>query len=150
MEVDGPSKAEVTRGEADLDLETLANAYRGELPVVLMATRRADHRREALGRTRATRLIQIAKVHPPFAVPALHLALEHIPKATLDVPLYEATFLEYRQAQGTSSSTAPASYNLDRAWIDKSRKEAKSGLDKLEVELKGYTTNLIKESIRVS
>lgn len=39
---------------------------------------------------------------------------------------------------------------VDRPWVEKTRREAQSGIDKLEVELKGYTTNLIKESIRVS
>lgn len=30
---------------------------------------------------------------------------------------------------------------VDRAWVDRTRREAHSGVDKLEVELKGYTTN---------
>lgn len=38
---------------------------------------------------------------------------------------------------------------FDRTWVEKSKKEAAVGLDRLETELKGYTTNLIKESIRV-
>jgi hypothetical protein len=38
---------------------------------------------------------------------------------------------------------------VDREWIEKARREAQNGQDKLEVELKGYLTNLIKESIRV-
>jgi len=38
---------------------------------------------------------------------------------------------------------------LDRNWLELAKKEAQSGKDKLEVELRGYVTNLIKESIRV-
>ncbi|KPV76676.1 uncharacterized protein RHOBADRAFT_13174, partial [Rhodotorula graminis WP1] len=38
---------------------------------------------------------------------------------------------------------------IDRAWLDNAKKEAQTGVDKLEIELKGYMTNLIKESIRM-
>ena len=37
----------------------------------------------------------------------------------------------------------------DVAWIDKVQKQTKVETDKLEMELKGYKNNLIKESIRV-
>ena len=38
----------------------------------------------------------------------------------------------------------------DLAWIDTVKKQNKVETDKLEMELKGYKNNLIKESIRVS
>lgn len=38
---------------------------------------------------------------------------------------------------------------MDHKWCEKTNKETRMGVDRLEVELKGYTTNLIKESIRV-
>ena len=110
------------------------------------------------------RLLFIAKRSAPLVLPALTLALETIQSATLDVPLYEATFAQYQDAlaefaKGTvKDPLAIQSYeaikhkslSLDRPWIDKTTKEAKLGREKLEVELKGYTNNLIKESIRVS
>ena len=39
--------------------------------------------------------------------------------------------------------------NPDLHWIDTVKKENKVKTDKLEMELKGYKNNLIKESIRV-
>ena len=38
---------------------------------------------------------------------------------------------------------------LDIAWVDRTTKEVKLETDRLELELKGYKNNLIKESIRV-
>ena len=44
-------------------------------------------------------------------------------------------------------SDADAKPDLD--WIDRTKKQVKSATDKMELELKGYKNNLIKESIRV-
>ena len=38
---------------------------------------------------------------------------------------------------------------LDLDWIDRMKKHVKGATDKMELELKGYKNNLIKESIRV-
>lgn len=38
----------------------------------------------------------------------------------------------------------------DRAWVDEVRREEKQEMTKTDVELRGYMSNLIKESIRVS
>ena len=38
---------------------------------------------------------------------------------------------------------------LDILWVDRTTKEVKLETDRLELELKGYKNNLIKESIRV-
>ena len=38
---------------------------------------------------------------------------------------------------------------MDNAWVDRVKKQVKSETDKMELELKGYKNNLIKESIRV-
>lgn len=86
-----------------------------------------------------------------------------IKESTLDVSLYEQAFHFYRQtvsaieAGENTSPLAVAWYEsvkgkevgLDRVWMETARKEGQSTMDKLEVELKGYSTNLIKESIRV-
>lgn len=40
--------------------------------------------------------------------------------------------------------------NPDLGWIDRMTKQTKGETDRLELELKGYKNNLIKESIRVS
>lgn len=38
----------------------------------------------------------------------------------------------------------------DMAWVKRVRKEEKKEITKTDVELRGYMSNLIKESIRVS
>lgn len=38
----------------------------------------------------------------------------------------------------------------DAKWMEVTGRETRSSMQRLEVELKGYMTNLIKESIRVS
>ncbi|CEQ42214.1 SPOSA6832_03998, partial [Sporobolomyces salmonicolor] len=115
------------------------------------------------GRSKVNRLLFVANSSPSLAGPALTLALAAIKEATLDVPLYENTFHMYRQhisaiesgdeqdptAVAWHGSVKGNEVSLDREWIDKAKREAQSGLDKLEVELKGYMTNLIKESIRM-
>lgn len=116
------------------------------------------------GRNKVTRLLFIAQSAPALAGPALTLALAEIQRSTLDVVLYEEAFHMYRQTMSAlesgenTSPVAAAWYEsvkgkqvpLDRAWIEHARKEGQSTMDKLEVELKGYSTNLIKESIRVN
>ncbi|GAA6044144.1 hypothetical protein JCM8097_002795 [Rhodosporidiobolus ruineniae] len=115
------------------------------------------------GRGKITRLLFIAHSSPSLAGPALTLALDAIKHLTLDVRLYEDTFHAYKrhiQAVETGEEQDPAArawyaqvrdsqQTVDRNWVDSARKEAQSGQQKLEVELKGYMTNLIKESIRM-
>ncbi|GAA5952955.1 hypothetical protein JCM21900_001529 [Sporobolomyces salmonicolor] len=138
-----PTRRVVVPDSSPYDLEQLAGSWEG--------------------RSKINRLLFVAHSSPSLAGPALTLALAAIKEATLDVPLYENTFHMYRQHISAIESgdeqdpTAVAWYgsvkgnavSLDRDWIDKAKREAQSGLDKLEVELKGYMTNLIKESIRM-
>jgi COP9 signalosome complex subunit 1 len=108
-------------------------------------------------------LLFVAHSSPSLAGPALSLALSAIKQVTLDTQLYQDVFHLYRQHIGAIESgseqdpTAVAWYNsvkgneisLDRTWLEQAKKDAQSGKEKLEVELRGYTTNMIKESIRV-
>lgn len=118
------------------------------------------------GRTKITRLLFIASNAPALRGAALTLALQSIVASTLDVALYEATFDAYNKflfecSSGQMMNQAAMQWYeamklegkemmIDRKWIETATREARSGQDRLEVELKGYTTNLIKESIRVS
>lgn len=109
-------------------------------------------------------LSHIARHSRGLQGPALVLALETVKQATLDVNLYESLFQSYRQLINTIESgecTSPRALEwyaghkptelvVDRDWLDKARRDAQLIGEKLEVELRGYTTNLIKESIRVS
>ncbi|SCV71204.1 BQ2448_2792 [Microbotryum intermedium] len=119
------------------------------------------------GRTKIIHLLYIAQMSPSLAAAALTLALQELKASTLDVPTYEQTFHHYRQvlnslesgesndayARGwyeqTIKSGAQKAHVLDREWCERSKREASNGLEKLQVELKGYSTNLIKESIRM-
>ncbi|GJN87088.1 hypothetical protein Rhopal_000033-T1 [Rhodotorula paludigena] len=118
---------------------------------------------DVIGRNKVRRLLFVADSSPSLAGPALSLALEAIKAQTLDARLYEETYYRYRQLLSALESgeekdpQARAWYEqvrgnearVDREWLDRTKKEAQSGLDKLEIELKGYMTNLIKESIRM-
>ncbi|KDE06605.1 hypothetical protein MVLG_03101 [Microbotryum lychnidis-dioicae p1A1 Lamole] len=119
------------------------------------------------GRTKIMHLLYIAQLSPSLAAPALTLTLQELKASTLDVPTYEQAFHQYRQVlnsiesgelndpfarawyEGTIKSGAQPAQVMDREWCERSRKEASSGLEKLQVELKGYSTNLLKESIRM-
>lgn len=121
----------------------------------------------ALGRNKVTRLLHVARTSPSVGGPALTLALNAIKALTLDTRLYEETYYQYRQLleslagqtgdEADSNATAWLEQSgakdhpepFDREWVEQSKHEAQAGLDRLEIELKGYLTNLIKESIRV-
>lgn len=92
------------------------------------------------------------------------MAMEVTKRETLDVALYEqlhGQFVQFVSALESGriedpvavtwagSSDQPIDTALDREWLERTRREADNSLQKLEVELKGYQTNLIKESIRV-
>lgn len=114
------------------------------------------------------RLIFIANSCVSLAGPALTLALSTILSTTLDTGLYQTTYAQYLQLAtaieaGEVTDAAAKDWHagfvakegkmaaaMDTQWIARTKSEAGKLIDKLEVELKGYTTNLIKESIRVS
>ena len=81
------------------------------------------------GRTRIERLLLIGTDE------ARQAAVEEA-KQGKDVGLYQAAVSALRVSP-------------DIAWIDGTNKLVKAETDRLELELKGYKNNLIKESIRV-
>ena len=58
----------------------------------------------------------------------------------------------YDIAVSTLQEIAPGDPDAvpDLGWVDSTTKQVKAETDRLELELKGYKNNLIKESIRVS
>jgi COP9 signalosome complex subunit 1 len=91
-------------------------------------------------------LLFIAKRCPSLQIDAYRLALQELRDNSLDHARYisAATKLnEVLTAQGYPS------FSIDNTWVDSTQKRAKSLLERLEVELKNYKNNLIKESIRV-
>ena len=82
---------------------------------------------------------------PTLAVQALNLAVRHV-KNGRDVSLYQAILGQLATADGQDSANA----EFDRAWMEKTTAQNAADKDKLETELKMYTANMIKESVRVS
>ncbi|KAK4047554.1 hypothetical protein OIV83_005341 [Microbotryomycetes sp. JL201] len=153
--------AEVVQVPADcpFELEQIASLYTGEcLPGDLLTG--AD--RKYTGRSRITHLLTIAARCPAWAGQALTLALDAIKLDTLDTALYEHAYDMYKHhcqavADGTVTDPLAKAWSdqhspvqLDSAWLDRTRKEYEQTTARLETELKGYTTNLIKESIRMA
>ena len=98
-----------------------------------------------VGRNAVLRLLHIADRCPTLTREALALALRHI-KQLRDTSLYQAAI--NMQANFLSASGhAPA---IDDSWIQQLNSKNQTDRNKLEVELKTYQSNMIKESIRVS
>jgi len=95
------------------------------------------------------RLVYIINICPPLAVPALQLAVQQIFK-TRDTDLYRNTAGAY-DAVAANAQLPPAAEvaPLDQAWYDEWTSKNLAERSRLEVELKTYTSNMIKESIRV-
>lgn len=95
------------------------------------------------------RLVYIINLCPPLAVQALQLATQHIFK-TRDVDLYRSTVNAY-DIVAINAQLPPAAdiAPLDQAWHDEWTSKNLAERSRLEVELKTYTSNMIKESIRV-
>jgi COP9 signalosome complex subunit 1 len=107
----------------------------------------------ATGRTAIDRLIHIINTCPSIAPAAAAHAARIIP-TTRDPNLYGAVQAAYEtaRAKGTSGELPPVSdvLKVDQAWVDATSSKNVSDRQRLEVELKNYTNNMIKESIRVS
>lgn len=85
----------------------------------------------------------MARICPPLALDALHLAIPAAKNAK-DTQLY----LEMAQLLH-SMKPEDAMATVDTEWIEKVNKLNDHETERLEHELRGYKNNLIKESIRV-
>ncbi|KAF9452084.1 PCI-domain-containing protein [Macrolepiota fuliginosa MF-IS2] len=108
------------------------------------------------GRTAIDRLIHIVKICPAAATDAFNLAVQHIHQSR-DASLYQALMTEYEHL--AENPVVKESYQLpnpleiaqlDTKWVDEISAKNQSDKVKLEVELKTYTNNMIKESIRMA
>ncbi|KAL8813610.1 MAG: hypothetical protein Q9223_000252 [Gallowayella weberi] len=95
------------------------------------------------GRTRVDRLLLIGTTAPLLAPEALRAAVIEAKQGT-DVGRYDAVLTAIREILPADPNAVP-----DSAWIDRTNKQVKAESDRLEMELKGYKNNLIKESIRM-
>ncbi|CAM0870445.1 unnamed protein product [Alopecurus aequalis] len=95
------------------------------------------------GRTRLPRLLFIADKCgvEPVALEALRMAHDEA-RAREDAALY-------RDAAHRIAGRLGPRYRYDQGWVDAVNRRADQRKEKLENELNGYRTNLIKESIRM-
>ncbi|GLB33369.1 putative 26S proteasome subunit RPN7 [Lyophyllum shimeji] len=106
------------------------------------------------GRTAIDRLILIIQTCPSIAPEALQLAVQHIHQSR-DPSLYQHVVSVYEQLAASPDlpvqlpspmEIAP----LDTKWADETLSRNQAEKTKLEVELKTYSNNMIKESIRMA
>jgi COP9 signalosome complex subunit 1 len=94
-------------------------------------------------RSTIKRLIFIANSCPQLTAQALGIALQYAHQGR-DTQLYQNILTAYNGAVGPRQAINP-----DREWLEKTFAKNQTDKDKLEVELKMYTGNMIKESVRV-
>lgn len=95
------------------------------------------------GRAKIKRLRFVADECEQLAPRALQVAIDLL-KQTRDIALYQATIQDYNSRPGARDLIP-----LDTEWVDHTSKANLREKDKLETELKTYSSNMIKESIRV-
>ncbi|ETS76047.1 hypothetical protein PFICI_12991 [Pestalotiopsis fici W106-1] len=95
------------------------------------------------GRTRFDRLLLIGQSSVPLGLDALKAAIVEA-KNGRDTQ-------QYRNAWEAIRAAAPGEpeAQFDQAWLDKTTKLNKAETSRLEVELKQYKNNLVRESIRI-
>ncbi|CCM06321.1 uncharacterized protein FIBRA_08573 [Fibroporia radiculosa] len=104
------------------------------------------------GRSLVDRLVPVISSCPTLTGQALQLALQEILQMR-DPNLYRAVLAAYEQAATASKGQLPPSSDVaptDQKWIDETNQKNQADRTKLEVELKTYTSNMIKESIRMA
>ncbi|KAF9078640.1 G protein pathway suppressor 1 [Rhodocollybia butyracea] len=103
------------------------------------------------GRTAIDRLTHIVSVCPSVAVEAFTLAVQLIQKSR-DPGLYQSLCHAYDQVCAYSDTRLPNLSELpaiQSKWAEETLKKNHSEKMKLEAELKNYSNNMIKESIRM-
>jgi len=103
------------------------------------------------GRTAIDRLIHIMMICPTIAPEAFQLCVQQIHQSR-EPALYQNLLQAYEQLATSSDLPLPNMMDLaqlDTKWADEIMAKNQTDRMKLEVELKTYSNNMIKESIRV-
>ncbi|KAF7366739.1 PCI domain-containing protein [Mycena sanguinolenta] len=103
------------------------------------------------GRTAVDRLIHIISTCHQLAPEAFQLAVQQIHQSR-DPSLYQQVMSAYETVSGLSETPLPSGMDLaqlDTRWADETMAKNQAERSKLEVELKTYSNNMIKESIRM-
>jgi COP9 signalosome complex subunit 1 len=104
------------------------------------------------GRTAIDRLTFIMSVCPSIAPEAFQLCVQHIHQSR-DPSLYQNLYQAYEQLTSNPDVSLPNMIDLaglDTKWADEMMTKNQADRVKLEVELKTYSNNMIKESIRMA
>ncbi|KAF5325169.1 hypothetical protein D9619_010070 [Psilocybe cf. subviscida] len=104
------------------------------------------------GRTAIDRLMHIMVICPSLAAEAFVLCVQHIHQSR-DPALYQTLLQTYEQVANNTDVSLPNPMELaelDTKWADEVMTKTTAERTKLEVELKTYTNNMIKESIRMA
>ncbi|KAL1745165.1 26S proteasome subunit RPN7-domain-containing protein [Schizophyllum fasciatum] len=104
------------------------------------------------GRAAIFRLTHIITHCPALAPDAFRLAVQHVYQSR-EPQLYQQALAAYEGAAAGAEPALPRPEDvaaLDAKWIDEINARNASERVKLEVELKSYTNNMIKESIRMA
>ena len=94
-------------------------------------------------RSAIKRLTFIASACPALAPQALSKAVDYALQGQ-DTQMYQNVLNAYNTIVGPQNARP-----VDQEWQEKTSARAQADKDKLEVELKMYTGNMIKESVRV-
>ncbi|KAH7911481.1 26S proteasome subunit RPN7-domain-containing protein, partial [Hygrophoropsis aurantiaca] len=104
-----------------------------------------------IGRTAVDRLVHIISICPSVAQHALKLAFTYIQQLR-DPSLYQIAISAYDNASASLEVDLPPVADIcliDTKRVDETIKKNQADKTKLEVELKTYSNNMIKESIRM-
>ena len=88
---------------------------------------------------------------PLLAPQAFQLAIREAQKGR-DTSLYRSIFAAYDRVHADAADEIPDGSSIatiDQKWIEETNAKNQGERTKLEVELKTYSSNMIKESIRV-
>lgn len=101
----------------------------------------------ALGRTAIDRAIYISEHCDSLEVESLQWAANAIKNNTRDTNKYSTCMTQLNEA---CKKRGLGAIEVDQAWLATTQRENEAILESLDVELKGYKNNMIKEKIRVS
>ncbi|XP_074647226.1 COP9 signalosome complex subunit 1-like isoform X2 [Tubulanus polymorphus] len=117
-----------------LDLENYSNSFRGL--------------------AKLNRLLYVADHCPALRVESLRIALSYV-QQTFNTNMYQQIHKKLQEAVSSSSilpdAIAGVVHNipaLDSQWVETTAKKASVKLERLDIDLKNYRSNSIKESIR--
>ncbi|EST08794.1 Proteasome component (PCI) domain protein [Kalmanozyma brasiliensis GHG001] len=103
------------------------------------------------GQARAQRLMYIAQHCPSLRQTCSKAAAEYVKEHTRDVAAYQAMITTHNTEPETGD-LLPASQRIaaDSEWIQSTQQRNNAEREKLELEMRNYQNNLIKESIRMA